>query len=253
MYPYGGQQQGAPFYQNNPYQSPAPAMQQQQQQPYHHNPYHRQSTIPNFNTLQHQPPPSLHQANFNYAPLQRSNTFSKSRGDQQMRLKDIVNVAFLNRVDTDRSGSISVHELQTALVNGDWSPFNIETVRMMVSIFDTDNNGTIDFREFRGLWKYVEDWSHCFKKFDQDNSGSIDCYEMSHALRTFGYNMSNKVLMAIGNGDITFDCFVQACVTLSTLTKSFRARDHDGRGSIQINYEDFLTLVISSRPDMKGS
>lgn len=41
------------------------------------------------------------------------------------------------RVDTDHSGSISVHELQTALVNGDWSPFNIETVRMMVSIFDT--------------------------------------------------------------------------------------------------------------------
>jgi Ca2+-binding EF-hand superfamily protein len=82
---------------------------------------------------------------------------------------------------------------------------------MMVSIFDTgnyhiidirrrlliwciilDNNGTIDFREFRGLWKYVEDWSRCFKKFDQDNSGSIDCYEMSHALRTFGYNVSDR-------------------------------------------------------------
>lgn len=41
------------------------------------------------------------------------------------------------RVDADHSGSISVHELQAALVNGDWSPFNIETVRMMVSIFDT--------------------------------------------------------------------------------------------------------------------
>jgi Ca2+-binding EF-hand superfamily protein len=101
-----------------------------------------------------------------------------------------------------------VYELQTALVNGDWSPFNIETVRMMVGIFDTgkyalnncnvililslDNNGTIDFREFRGLWKYVEDWSRCFKKFDQDNSGSIDCYEMGHALRTFGYNLSDR-------------------------------------------------------------
>lgn len=164
------------------------------------------------------------------------------------------------RVDTDRSGSISVHELQTALVNGDWSPFNIETVRMMVNIFDTDNNGTIDFREFRGLWKYVEDWSRCFKKFDQDNSGSIDCYEMSHALRTFGYNVSDQFVGTLiqtfdkyGNGDITFDNFVQACVTLSTLTKSFRSRDYENRGSIIVNYEDFLTLVISSRPDKKGS
>ncbi|KAL9547525.1 hypothetical protein PS6_007081 [Mucor atramentarius] len=251
MYPYGGQQQGAPFY-NNLYQSPAPPMQQQQQ--YHHNPYHRQSTLPNFNTP-HQPPQSLQQNNFNHTPLQRSNTFTPMVDRREQYLWDI-----FQRVDVDRSGSISVHELQTALVNGDWSPFNIETVRMMVSIFDTDNNGTIDFREFRGLWKYVEDWSHCFKKFDQDNSGSIDCYEMSHALRTFGYNVSDRFIQILiqtfdkyGNGDITFDCFVQACVTLSTLTKSFRARDYEGRGSIQINYEDFLTLVISSRPDMKGS
>ncbi|KAK4510093.1 uncharacterized protein ATC70_006264 [Mucor velutinosus] len=78
MYPYGGQQQGAPFYQGNPYQSPAMQQQQQQQQPYHQNPYHRQSTIPNFNTPQYQPPQTLHQTNFNHTPLQRSNTFSKS-------------------------------------------------------------------------------------------------------------------------------------------------------------------------------
>lgn len=53
------------------------------------------------------------------------------------------------RVDTDRSGSISVHELQTALVNGDWSPFNIETVRMMVSIFDTGTERGNESKERR--------------------------------------------------------------------------------------------------------
>lgn len=44
--------------------------------------------------------------------------------------------------------------------------------------------------------------------------------------------------MKLGNGDITFDNFVQACVTLSSLTKSFRSRDYETRGSIIINYED---------------
>jgi hypothetical protein len=29
-----------------------------------------------------------------------------------------------------------VDELQRALINGDWSPFNIETVRTMVNMFD---------------------------------------------------------------------------------------------------------------------
>lgn len=42
----------------------------------------------------------------------------------------------------------------------------------------------------------------------------------------------------LGNGDITFDNFVQACVTLSTLTKAFRSRDYETRGSIIVNYED---------------
>ncbi len=42
-------------------------------------------------------------------------------------------------VDTDHSGQLSVDELQRALVNGDWSPFNIETVRTMVNMFDKGN------------------------------------------------------------------------------------------------------------------
>ncbi|KAI8982088.1 hypothetical protein BDF20DRAFT_864910 [Mycotypha africana] len=164
------------------------------------------------------------------------------------------------KVDADRSGTITVHELQSALVNGDWSPFNIETVRLMVSIFDTDNNGTIDFREFQGLWKYIEDWSRCFKQFDNDHSGSIDCMEMAHALRAFGFNVSDRFVSILvqsfdkyGRGDVTFDNFVQACVTLETLTKLFRARDYENRGSVLINYEDFLTMIIGSRPNMKGN
>ncbi|CDH53978.1 predicted protein [Lichtheimia corymbifera JMRC:FSU:9682] len=39
-------------------------------------------------------------------------------------------------VDTDGSGQLTADELQRALINGDWSPFNIETVRMMVNMFD---------------------------------------------------------------------------------------------------------------------
>ena len=42
-------------------------------------------------------------------------------------------------VDTDGSGQLSADELQRALINGDWSPFNIETVRLMVNMFDSGN------------------------------------------------------------------------------------------------------------------
>ena len=37
-----------------------------------------------------------------------------------------------SRVDRDRSGHISADELQVALSNGTWTPFNPETVRLMI-------------------------------------------------------------------------------------------------------------------------
>lgn len=39
---------------------------------------------------------------------------------------------FWFRVDKDRSGTITADELQQALSNGTWTPFNPETVRLMI-------------------------------------------------------------------------------------------------------------------------
>lgn len=77
------------------------------------------------------------------------------------------------RVDKDGSGAISDEELQQALSNGSWTPFNPHTVRLMISMFDKKNTGTITFEEFGALWKYVTDWQTCFRSFDRDNSGNF--------------------------------------------------------------------------------
>lgn len=42
------------------------------------------------------------------------------------------NYSVSSRVDKDRSGYISADELQQALSNGTWNPFNPETVRLMI-------------------------------------------------------------------------------------------------------------------------
>lgn len=42
---------------------------------------------------------------------------------------------FIRRVDQDRSGYITADELQKALSNGTWTPFNPETVRLMIGKF----------------------------------------------------------------------------------------------------------------------
>ncbi|KAJ9050113.1 hypothetical protein DSO57_1017449 [Entomophthora muscae] len=157
-------------------------------------------------------------------------------------------------VDADGSGQLSAEELQRALVNGDWSPFNMETVRLMVNMFDTDQSGTIGLSEFQGLWQYIEQWKQCFQGFDADRSGTIDQKELSSALQTFGYNLSDRFVQILikqfdkkSRGDITFDNFIQVCVTIKMLTDSFRRFDTDNDGWIQIGYEAFLELVVTSR------
>ena len=51
-----------------------------------------------------------------------------------------------SQVDKDRSGQISTTELGQALSNGTWAPFNPETLRQMIVMFDRDHSGSINFQ-----------------------------------------------------------------------------------------------------------
>lgn len=50
-------------------------------------------------------------------------------------------------VDRDGSGHINAVELQQALVNGDWTPFSTDCVKLLMNMFDHDRSGTITFNE----------------------------------------------------------------------------------------------------------
>lgn len=95
------------------------------------------------------------------------------------------------QVDKDRSNAINAAELQACLSNGTWEPFNAETVRLMVTMFDKTQRGQLGFEEFKQLWKYIEDWRQCFQSFDKDKSGNINKEELKSALTTFGYQLSD--------------------------------------------------------------
>ncbi|XP_061522170.1 programmed cell death protein 6 isoform X2 [Phycodurus eques] len=94
--------------------------------------------------------------------------------------------SIFQRVDKDRSGVISDSELQQALSNGTWTPFNPVTVRSIISMFDRENKGGVNFNEFAGVWKYITDWQNIFRTYDRDNSGFIDKTELKQALTGFG-------------------------------------------------------------------
>ena len=139
-------------------------------------------------------------------------------------------------------------------------------------MFDRQNRGQVSFEDFGALWKYVTDWQNCFRSFDRDNSGNIDKDELRTALQSFGYRLSESLLLVLvrkfdrhGRGTILFDDFIQCCIalyvsrgrraeppgcdrsrfTFQTLTSAFRQYDTDHDGVITIHYEQFLSMVFS--------
>uniref|UniRef100_A0A2K5I0Z9 Programmed cell death protein 6 n=2 Tax=Colobus angolensis palliatus TaxID=336983 RepID=A0A2K5I0Z9_COLAP len=155
-------------------------------------------------------------------------------------------------VDKDRSGVISDTELQQALSNGTWTPFNPVTVRSIISMFDRENKAGVNFSEFTGVWKYITDWQNVFRTYDRDNSGMIDKNELKQALSGFGYRLSDQFHDILirkfdrqGRGQIAFDDFIQGCIVLQRLTDVFRRYDTDLDGWIQVSYEQYLSMVFS--------
>ncbi|KAJ8587693.1 EF-hand [Rhizopogon salebrosus TDB-379] len=166
--------------------------------------------------------------------------------------------AWFTAVDTDRSGAVTAIELEKALINGDWTPFDLDTVKLLMSMFDVDRSGTIGFNEFTGLWKYIKDWQNVFRHFDRDQSGSIDRGELRDALKQFGYNLSPQLIGLVQAKyastvstpygpppGITFDRFVRACVVIKQLSESFQRLDTDRDGWVQISYDQFMQTVLS--------
>ena len=122
-------------------------------------------------------------------------------------------------------------------------------------IFDRDHSGTINFQEFCGLWQYLQQWRATFDSFDTDRSGNIDQRELQTAFQRLGYSLSPNFTRLVlsrfdtqGHRALKLDDFIQCCVLLHMLTDSFRARDTQKRGVIQINYEDFMTMTILGKP-----
>ncbi|KAL2122527.1 hypothetical protein VTJ04DRAFT_2982 [Mycothermus thermophilus] len=154
-------------------------------------------------------------------------------------------------VDKDGTGQLSERELSAALVNGDWTAFDPQTVRMMIRMFDSDRSGTIGFEEFCGLWSFLASWRSLFDRFDTDRSGNISLDEFSNALVAFRYRLSDRFVELLfrtydkrNEGVMSFDLFVQACISLKRMTDVFKKYDEDRDGYITLSFEDFLTEIL---------
>lgn len=142
-------------------------------------------------------------------------------------------------------------------MNGDYTSFHPRTVRLMIRMFDRDGSGTINFDEFVSLWRYLAAWRELFDRFDEDRSGRISRPEFEKALVAFGYRLSTKFITVMFDvfackgrqmnskepkpTGMSFDLFVQACISLKRMTDVFKRYDDDRDGYITLSFEEALT------------
>lgn len=169
--------------------------------------------------------------------------------------------------NVSRTGALTEAELGSALVNGDYSSFDPNTVKTMVRMFDRSGDGVIQFEEFVSLWRFLAAWRELFDRFDEDRSGRISLEEFENALVAFGYRLSRMFVRVLfttyeakgrrrahsvagtaapfhpggrGHG-MSFDLFVQACISLKRMTDVFKRYDDDRDGYVTLSFEEFLT------------
>jgi peflin len=125
---------------------------------------------------------------------------------------------------------------------------------------------SITYPEFQNLWRFLSAWRELFERFDEDRSGRISLNEFSKALVAFGYRLSQPfvgLLYQTFNGygsrpgeerrgslqsqGMSFDLFVQACISLRRMTDAFKGYDDDRDGYITVSFEEFLTEILKLR------
>ncbi|KAM9305226.1 LOW QUALITY PROTEIN: grancalcin [Gastrophryne carolinensis] len=152
-----------------------------------------------------------------------------------------------------QDGEIDADELQRCLtpgIHGTYTPFSLETCRVMIAMLDRDCTGKMGFNEFKELWAALNAWKQNFCTFDQDRSGSVEPHELNQAIMAMGYRLNPGTLNAIvkrysKSGRIYFDDYVACCVKLRALTDAFRRRDTMQQGVVNFVYDDFLQCTMS--------
>ena len=168
-----------------------------------------------------------------------------------------------DKVDVNRSGSISPRELSSALLNFDHTRFQDSTIILMINLFTSPEQPkkSLTFEQFVSLWKYLAAYKKLFVAADADRLGDISFGEFQKILEQIGYKLevdlvllffhkfSNKNVkvtdstsnMAIAK--LKFDAFIELLVYLRKLTDVFKKYDKDLKGVATINFLEFLTEV----------
>ena len=151
-------------------------------------------------------------------------------------------------LDQEGNKHLTEGRLHAVLTNPDNTLFDPHTAKLLMRIFDIDNTGSLDFRQFHALWGFLAAWRSIFNRFDEGNKGSLTYDDYQLAVKGFFRNTSPSCLPEYyqayerrGDGTMKFDMFIHSSIDLKRKLDWFRAYDNEGNGIVTRSLDQYLS------------
>ncbi|GAV60127.1 EF_hand_5 domain-containing protein [Cephalotus follicularis] len=159
---------------------------------------------------------------------------------------------WFDRVDSSRIGSITVTQLKTAFSAGNLE-FSLSVVQQMIRMYDFDKNGTMSFREFVALNKFLIKIQHAFSDAERGR-GYLVTDDVFEALVKIGFSLDSPAFYTVcesfdqkKNGRFRLDDFISLCIFLQSARNLFNSFDTAKQGRVTLDLNQFVYCTANCR------
>ncbi|KEG15000.1 calmodulin [Trypanosoma grayi] len=159
-------------------------------------------------------------------------------------------MGFFRAVDQSGSGTISVPELNAAL-SAAGMKFSYATTERLLSMYDRDFDGEVNFGEFQELHAFIQDMRSGFQSRDTNGDGRLNGNEVRVAFRSNGYQLDDPTFQALMHhfdrtkqGGLAFDDYIELSIFITKANNTFRTRAQ-GNGLATWDFNTFVKAGVS--------
>ncbi|KAL4572802.1 hypothetical protein LXL04_019587 [Taraxacum kok-saghyz] len=159
---------------------------------------------------------------------------------------------WFDRVDSEKTGSITTVQLQSALAVGNLQ-FPITVVQQMIRMYDFDRNGTMSFEEFVALNKFLLKVQQAFSDFERGR-GFLVADEVYEALLKMDISLDSPAFYTVcesfdkeKNGRFRLDDLMSLCIFVQSARNLFGSFDTSKQGRVTLDLNQFIYCTANCR------
>lgn len=159
---------------------------------------------------------------------------------------------WFDRVDSDKTGSITAPQLRSALAVGNLD-FPLSIVQQMIRMYDFDKNGTMSFGEFVALTRFLIKAQQAFAELERDR-GYLGHDEVYKALVKLGFTLDTPAFYTVcesfdqdKTGKFQLDDFISLCIFLQSARNLFNSFDTAKQGRVTLDLNQFIYCTANCR------